>query len=177
VFWGRNEKGIGRQRPLLMVYEEAHSYLPRGGSNQMVSGYSSRAVRRVCKEGRKYGIGALVVSQRPSELDESIVSQIGSFICLRLSNSEDQGFVKSVIPDNTSGLSNLLPSLRTGEGIVIGEAFKIPSRIKIPLIEPRPDSNDPEPSKAWKKEFDKINYSKTINNWRHQVLIKDNEEE
>lgn len=177
VFWGRNEQGIGRQRPLLMVYEEAHSYLPRGGSNQMVSGYSSRAVRRVCKEGRKYGIGALVVSQRPSELDESIVSQIGSFICLRLSNSEDQGIVKSVIPDNTSGLSNLLPSLRTGEGIVIGEAFKIPSRIKIPLIEPRPDSNDPEPSKVWKKEFDEINYSKTINNWRHQVLIKDNKEE
>lgn len=177
VFWGRNEQGIGRQRPLLMVYEEAHSYLPRGGSNQMVSGYSSRAVRRVCKEGRKYGIGALVVSQRPSELDESIVSQIGSFICLRLSNSEDQGIIKSVIPDNTSGLSNLLPSLRTGEGIVIGEAFKIPSRIKIPLIEPRPDSNDPKPSKEWKKEFDTIDYTGTINNWRHQVLIKTQEEE
>jgi DNA helicase HerA-like ATPase len=175
VFWGRNEIGIGRQRPLLMVYEEAHSYLPRGGNNQMISGYSSRAVRRVCKEGRKYGIGALVVSQRPSELDESIVSQIGSFICLRLSNSEDQGIVKSIIPDNTSGLSNLLPSLRTGEGIVLGEAFKIPSRIKIPLVEPRPDSNDPIPSKAWEKEFVSIDYTKTITNWRHQVIIKNEE--
>src|SRR5207247_3940930 len=70
MFWGRDRIGMGRQRPILLVYEEAHLYLPRGGSSQFVSGYATRAVRRVFKEGRKYGIGAIVVSQRAAELDE-----------------------------------------------------------------------------------------------------------
>ncbi|MEI6050091.1 MAG: DUF87 domain-containing protein [Bacteroidota bacterium] len=87
MFWGRYIDGFGRKRPILMVFEEAHSYLPRGGSNQFVVGYACNAVRRICKEGRKYGIGASIISQRPSELDESILSQCGTFISLRLSNT------------------------------------------------------------------------------------------
>ena len=79
MFWGRNLPGIGRQRPLLIVYEEAHIYLAKGGTEQFVSGYSRKAVRRIFKEGRKYGVGAIVVSQRPSELDETILSQCGTF--------------------------------------------------------------------------------------------------
>ena len=89
MFWGRNLDGMGRQRPLLLVYEEAHLYLPRGGISQFVVGYSSKAARRVFKEGRKYGVGAIVVSQRPSELDETVLSQCGTFFAMRLSNSDD----------------------------------------------------------------------------------------
>lgn len=172
-FWGRDIPGFGRQRPLLMVYEEAHSYLPRGGSSQTVAGYASRAVRRICKEGRKYGIGALVVSQRPSDLDETILSQCGTFITLRLSNSEDQGIVGSAMPDNLGSLSELLPSLRTGEAIIVGEAVKIPSRIRLPLMSPRPDSKDPEPSTLWKNvDVDIPEFNKAIQYWRKQKIDK-----
>jgi hypothetical protein len=175
MFWGRNIAGFGRQRPLLMVYEEAHSYLPRGGSSQNVTGYASRAVRRICKEGRKYGIGAMVVSQRPSDLDETILSQCGTFIALRLSNSQDQGIISSAMPDNLGSLSELLPSLRTGEAIIVGEAVKIPSRVRIPRIDPRPDSGDPEPSSAWKDtSINSPEFSKAIVNWRKQKIQKPN---
>lgn len=171
MFWGRFLDGIGRQRPLLMVYEEAHSYLPKGGTNQFVQGYASAAVRRICKEGRKYGIGALIISQRPSDLDSSILSQCGTFLALRLSSSDDQSIVKSSIPDNSSGFAESLPSLRTGEAIVIGEAIKIPSRVLIPLMKPRPDSNDAEPSKEWKKDdIENPNFAKAVTNWRTQKI-------
>ena len=169
MFWGRYLDGIGRQRPVLMVYEEAHSYLPKGGSSQFVQGYSSSAVRRICKEGRKYGIGALIVSQRPSDLDTSILSQCGTFITLRLSSSDDQSIIRSSIPDNSSNLAETLPSLRTGEAIVVGEAIQIPSRILIPLMKPRPDSHDAEPSKEWKKtDIENPAFSRAITNWRKQ---------
>lgn len=173
TFWGRYIPGFGRQRPILMVYEEAHSYLPRGGSNQTVTGYASRAIRRICKEGRKYGIGAIVISQRPSDLDETVLSQCSTFIALRLSNSQDQGIVNAALPDNLGSISELLPSLRTGEAIIIGEAVKIPSRIRLPLISPRPDSSDPEPSVAWKdSSVDKPAFNKAIQNWRKQKIDK-----
>jgi hypothetical protein len=169
MFWGRFLDGIGRQRPLLMVYEEAHSYLPKGGSNQFVQGYSGSAVRRICKEGRKYGIGALIISQRPSDLDSSILSQCGTFIALRLSSSDDQSIIRSSIPDNSSGLADSLSSLRTVEAIVIGEAIKIPSRVLIPLMKPRPDSNDAVPSLEWKKEdIENPDFARAVSNWRKQ---------
>ncbi len=169
MFWGRDLPGLGRQRPLFIVYEEAHGYLPRGGTAQFIAGYASRAVRRVFKEGRKYGVGAIVVSQRPSELDETILSQCGTFIALRLSNGDDQGRVKSTVPDALAGLIDLLPALRTGEALILGEAVKIPSRIRLPLIEPRPKSDDPEPAKRWKEPRPtSIPYNEAITAWRQQ---------
>lgn len=171
MFWGRDLPGIGRQRPLLVVYEEAHAYLPRGGATQFVAGYAARAVRRVFKEGRKYGVGAIVVSQRPSELDESILSQCGTFIALRLSNGDDQGRVKSTVPDSLSGLIDLLPALRTGEALVLGEAIQIPSRVRLPLIEPRPKSDDPEVSARWTAAREpNPDYARAVTAWRQQRL-------
>lgn len=173
TFWGRDLDGMGRNRPVLMVYEEAHSYLPKGGSSPTVTGYASRAVRRICKEGRKYGIGALVVSQRPSDLDEAILSQCGTFFALRLSNTQDQGIINGALPDNLGSLSDLLPSLRTGEAIIVGEGVKIPSRVRLQLITPRPDSQDPEPSKAWKNTSGpEPDFKVAIRNWRHQNVEK-----
>lgn len=173
MFWGRYIDGFGRKRPVLMVFEEAHTYLPRGGSNQFVLGYACNAVRRICKEGRKYGIGASIISQRPSELDDSILSQCGTFISLRLSNSDDQGIIRSSIPDSSFSLSELLPSLRTGEAIIVGEAVKIPSRVIIPLMHPRPDSSDPLPSKEWNDiSIEQPDFPKAINSWRKQTTLK-----
>lgn len=171
MFWGRDLPGIGRQRPLLIVYEEAHGYLPRGDSSQFITGYAGRAVRRIFKEGRKYGVGAIVVSQRPAELDETILSQCGTFFALRLSNSEDQNRIRSTVPEMLAGLIELLPALRTGEALVLGEAVKIPSRIRLPRIEPRPKSDDPEPTKRWQeKRIPKPRYSDAVTGWRQQRI-------
>ncbi len=169
MFWGRDLPGVGKKRPLLIVYEEAHTYLPKGGSAQFVAGYAVRAVRRIFKEGRKYGIGAIVVSQRPSDLDETVLSQCGTFFALRLSNSDDQGRIKSTIPDSLAGLVALLPALRTGEALVIGEGVQIPSRVRLPLIEPRPKSDDPEVAKYWAEKRTKAAfYNKAVTSWRRQ---------
>lgn len=149
MFWGRNEPNTGRNRPLLIAYEEAHSYL---GKNDTI--YAKEAVERIFKEGRKFGLGAVVISQRPSELSETILAQVGTFIALRLTNSSDQAIVKSMAPDNMNSLINLLPALRIGEAVIVGEAINIPSRVRLPLQSPRPDSADPELVKAWKKEYD-----------------------
>lgn len=171
MFWGRDIPGIGRQQPLLVVFEEAHSYLPRGETSQFVTGYASRSVRRILKEGRKYGVGAVIVSQRPSELDETILSQCGSFITLRLSNSGDQGHVKSAVPDSLVGLIELLPALRTGEAIILGEAMQIPSRIRLPLIEPRPTSDDPPVASNWRKpRIDKPAFDVSVTGWRQRRI-------
>lgn len=168
MIWGRDLPGIGRQRPLLIVYEEAHLYLSKGQS-QFVQGYASHAARRILKEGRKYGIGAVVVSQRPSELDETILSQCGTFFALRLSTSDDQGRVKSTVPDSLAGLIDLLPALRTGEAIILGEAVPIPVRVRVRLVEPRPSSSDPEPAKSWSSQrVDNAPYATAITRWRQQ---------
>ena len=169
MYWGSDTKGIGRNRPLLLVFEEAHSYLPKGGSSQFVEGYASQSVRRILKEGRKYGIGAIVVSQRPSELDETILSQCGTFISLRLTNAVDQGMIKSTVPDTLASIAELLPALRTGEAVVVGEATQIPSRIRIPLIEPRPKSDDPKVGLRWRENrLIDVEYNKVVTAWRNQ---------
>ncbi|MEZ5026732.1 MAG: DpnII family type II restriction endonuclease [Chitinophagales bacterium] len=96
-------------------------------------------------------LGALVISQRPSEISETILAQVGTYIALRLTNSSDQSIVKSSAPDNLNSLIDLLPALRTGEAIIVGEAIKIPSRVRIKLNNPRPTSDDPKLVEAWKK--------------------------
>lgn len=165
MFWGRNEPNTGRNRPLLIAYEEAHSYL---GKNDTI--YARDAVERIFKEGRKFGLGAVVISQRPSELSETILAQIGTFIALRLTNSSDQSIVKSMAPDNMNSLINLLPSLRIGEAVVVGEAINIPTRVRLPLQSPRPDSSDPELVMSWLKEYDSISddYKAVVKKIREQ---------
>jgi uncharacterized protein len=166
MFWGRNESYTGKNRPLLLAYEEAHTYLNKNDS----SIYSKLAVEQVFKEGRKFGLGALVISQRPSEISETILAQVGTFIALRLTNSGDQSIVKSSAPDNLNSLIDLLPSLRTGEAIIVGEAIKIPSRVRIKLNNPRPTSDDPKLVESWIKEHpeNNENYKKVVTRIRQQ---------
>lgn len=140
LFWSRRLSQGGRHRPLLVVMEEAHNYL-----NDNFRGIASSVVQRIVKEGRKYGIGAMIVSQRPSEINSTILSQCGTFFALRLANATDRGHISAVLPDNLDGLTNMLPILRTGEAIIIGEAVKLPMRtiIEAPPKDKRPDSQDP----------------------------------
>jgi uncharacterized protein len=168
MFWGRNETYTGKNRPLLLAYEEAHSYLNKNDT----SSYSKQAVEQIFKEGRKFGLGALIISQRPSEISETILAQVGTYFALRLTNSGDQAIVKSSAPDNLNSLIDLLPSLRTGEAIIIGEAIKIPSRVRIKLNNPRPTSEDPKLIECWKKEHpvNPNNYKSVVTHIREQKL-------
>ncbi|MEZ9117714.1 MULTISPECIES: ATP-binding protein [Vibrio] len=140
LFWARNLSQGGRSRPLLIVMEEAHIYL-----NDTLDGAASKIVQRIVKEGRKYGIGAMIVSQRPSEINPTILSQCGTFFALRLTNSSDRAHISSALSDSLDGLTNMLPILRTGEAIILGESVKLPMRTSItaPPENRRPDSQDP----------------------------------
>ena len=115
LFWSRLLPEGGRSRPLLFVLEEAHAYL-----NTRNEGAASVAARRIVKEGRKYGLGAMIVSQRPAEIDPTILSQCGTLFAMRLANNSDRSHVTGTVSDNLEGLFNMLPSLRTGEAIIVG---------------------------------------------------------
>lgn len=172
LFWGQNTKIGGKSQPLFIVLEEAHSYL-KAGANSI----ASRTVQSIAKEGRKYGVGLLLVTQRPSELDETVLSQCGTLIALRMNNSKDRGHIKSAVQDELQTMVDLLPSLRTGEGLVSGEAVKIPSRIKFYKTSNAPKSSDPNVSEQWGKETPpKEEYKKSIKYWRTQNLENKMEE-
>lgn len=138
LFWARHLPEGGRSRPLLVVLEEAHAYL--SASNE---GTASMAARRIVKEGRKYGLGAMIVSQRPSEIGATILSQCGTMFAMRPANASDRSQVTGTVMDSLEGLFNMLPALRTGEAIVVGEAVHLPLRalIDAPALNRRPDSH------------------------------------
>jgi DNA helicase HerA-like ATPase len=170
LYWARNLSEGGRERPLLVVLEEAHAYLQ--GDKDVPS---SRMIKKIVREGRKYGVGVMVVSQRPSEIDPTILSQCGTLFALRLSNSQDRNQITSASSDNLEGLFSLLPILRTGEALVVGEAVHIPTRV---LIDPppegrRPASEDPLVFEAnlpggWNRNQEGGNYRDVVEAWRKQ---------
>lgn len=148
--------------PILFVCEEAHRYVPNHGEAQYKE--AQEAVRRIAKEGRKYGVGLMLVSQRPSDVEATVLSQCNSWIILRLTNSNDQEHVSKFLPDSLLGLTKMLPSLTRREAIFVGEAAALPSRIRINKLEPEqlPDSNDISFVKGWVNEPTKTNELKKI---------------
>lgn len=165
LFWSREKTEGGVERPLLVVMEEAHRYL--GAQSR---GLASEMARRIAKEGRKYGVGAMVVSQRPSEVDETVLSQCGTFFALRLSNPDDRARVRGTLPDGLTGLLDVLPVLRTGEAVVTGESAKLPMRcrVELPSEEHRPRSEDPEVTQQWRLRRRAEGYERVVASWRAQ---------
>ena len=165
LFWSREKSEGGISRPLLVVMEEAHRYL-----SDRLKGTASEVVQRIVKEGRKYGVGAMVVSQRPSEVNETILSQCGTFFALRLSNPSDRARVQGTLPDGLVGLLDVLPILRTGEAIITGEAAKLPMRCRVtlPAKEHRPRSEDPNVSANWGMARREEGYERVVASWRAQ---------
>ena len=165
LFWSREKTEGGVLRPLLVVMEEAHRYVSPESGN-----IAADIVKRIAKEGRKYGVGAMLVSQRPAEIDETVLSQCGTLIALRLTNPADRARVKGALPDNLAGLMDLLPVLRTGEAIIAGEAARLPVRCRVflPSSEHLPNSGDPEVSKAWAARRVAEGYDRVVASWRAQ---------
>ena len=141
-----NEPGIGRPSPVLVVLEEAHRYLA-DSANTLTRG----SANRIAREGRKYGVGLLLVTQRPAELPDTALAQCGTLLALRLSNAEDQGTIRAALPDAIGGLADVLPSLRTGECVVSGEGTILPARVLVDKPNPRPEADDPS-LKPWRGE-------------------------
>ena len=165
LFWSREKAEGGVERPLLIVMEEAHRYMA-----SQSTGTATEVIQRIAKEGRKYGVGAMVVSQRPSEVNETVLSQCGTFFALRLSNPDDRARVRGTLPDGLVGLLDVLPVLRTGEAIVTGEAAKLPMRCRVtlPASEHRPHSEDPKVTEKWELEKREEGYERVVASWRSQ---------
>lgn len=170
LFWARYQPEGGRARPLLFVLEEAHAYLNSGNDSP-----ASIAARRIVKEGRKYGVGAMIVSQRPAEVDPTILSQCGTMFAMRLANATDRSHVTGTVSDNLEGLFAMLPALRTGEAIIVGESVQLPLRAMIepPAKNRRPDSRDPlvhDPNSqgGWNRQKQPEDYAKVVELWRSE---------
>ena len=165
AIWARNEP----KRPILLVCEEAHRYIP---NSNVGAGQSVRKIlERIAKEGRKYGVSLGLITQRPSDLAEGVLSQCGTIISLRLNNDRDQAFVRAAMPEGARGFLDSIPALRNRECIICGEGVSIPIRVSLDDLEERkrPASGDPSISDLWKQcggEEDIL--SRTINRWRNQ---------
>jgi len=149
--------------PILLVYEEAHKYVPKIQSAKYNS--SRFAIERIAKEGRKYGVTLVLVTQRPSEISETIFSQCNNFIAMRLTNPEDQNYVKRLLPDSLGPLTESLPILSSGEAILIGDSLVMPSLVKIDECNPEPSSKDINYLQEWKKKWVNVEFDKIINKW------------
>ncbi|ELY97354.1 ATPase AAA [Natrialba asiatica DSM 12278] len=153
-------RGIGRPSPVLVVLEEAHRYL-----SDSADGLTRDAANRIAREGRKYGVGLLAVTQRPKELPATALAQCGTLISLRLTNSEDQGTIKAALPDTVTGIADVLPSLRTHEAIISGEAVELPVRAFLDKPNPWPEAEDPS-LEPWRSNPEAPDVEDVLTSWR-----------
>ncbi len=163
AIWSRNEP----QRPILLVCEEAHRYIPRDDTGSSVA----RILGRIAKEGRKYGVSLGLITQRPSDLAEGVLSQCGTIISMRLNNDRDQAFVRAAMPEGARGFLDSIPALRNRECIICGEGVAIPIRVAFDPLEAdkRPASDDPLFSELWKESGGEEQIiARTIQRWRSQ---------
>ena len=156
------------QRPLLLVCEEAHRYVPKDESAE--TGQAVRKIlERIAKEGRKYGVSLGLITQRPSDLAEGVLSQCGTILSMRLNNDRDQACVRAAMPEGARGFLDAIPALRNRECIVCGEGVAIPIRVRFDDLEPekRPASSDPSFARLWRETGDEEGIiSRTIKRWR-----------
>ncbi|GGG02555.1 ATP-binding protein [Paenibacillus abyssi] len=152
-----------KRLPLYLVFEEAHNYIPK--ESNATTRLPKKYLGRIAKEGRKYGINQLIISQRPSDLCETIVSQCSNFFVLRVTNPNDQSFINQVLPDHLNTLSGMIPFFQNGECLVAGECVTIPTKVIITPPHPEPNSSDVEFSSVWKRKLEEYNVHDTIHRW------------
>ncbi|MFN7990020.1 MAG: ATP-binding protein [Thermoanaerobaculia bacterium] len=155
-----------REFPILLVCEEAHAYIPRVSESQYAG--SRRSMERIAKEGRKYGVGLGVVSQRPHEVSETVLAQCGTFICLRITNPDDQGYIRSLVPESEGDLVSILAGLGRGEALVLGEAVPLPTRLQFDRPDPAPNSDDVDFYRHWKDGPTEVDVEAIVMRWRSQ---------
>jgi DNA helicase HerA-like ATPase len=153
--------------PILLICEEAHAYITREKESQFEG--ARKSMERIAKEGRKYGVGLTIVSQRPHEISETVLSQCGTFICLRITNPDDQEYIRKLVPEAERDLVNILAGMRRGEALVLGEAAPMPTRTQIDTPSPTPRSNDIDFYKHWIEGPEDLDITTIVDRWRRQV--------
>ena len=151
--------------PILVVFEEAHMYLSMTGKSKA----ARKTVERIAKEGRKYGVSTMIVSQRPGEISETITAQCNNFVAMRLLNPNDQAYVRKLVPDTLSNFIDILPTLQQGEAFIIGDSVAIPTRVMVDMPDPRPASGDIKFFEKWQKGDEQTNVADVVTNWWKQI--------
>jgi hypothetical protein len=155
-----------REFPILLMCEEAHAYIPRDSDSQFAG--SRKSMERIAKEGRKYGVGLAIVSQRPHEVSETVLAQCGTFICLRITNPDDQAYLKKLVPESEGDLVSVLAGLGRGEALVLGEAVPLPTRLQFEKPNPMPNSDDVDFYNKWRTGPDDLDVDAIVKRWRSQ---------
>jgi hypothetical protein len=155
-----------REFPILLMCEEAHAYIPRASESQFAG--SRKSMERIAKEGRKYGVGLAVVSQRPHEVSETVLAQCGTFICLRITNPDDQAYVRSLVPESEGDLVSVLAGLGRGEALILGEAVPLPTRLQFDKPNPTPNSDDIDFYAKWREGPTDLDVDAIVKRWRSQ---------
>lgn len=172
----RHSIGETNDVPFLIVCEEAHNYVPKSDISDYKA--SKKSIERIAKEGRKYGLSLMVVSQRPSEVSDTIFSQCNNFISLRLTNMSDQSYIKNLLPNNTNSIAEILPVLGPGECLVVGDATPIPSIVSVDMPNPRPHSENVKVRDIWNEDWktidieeeNKVILDDVIKRWRGEEI-------
>ncbi len=158
------------RHPIALLCDEAHLYMPQRNMADSADDISLDIFERIAKEGRKYGVSLVVISQRPSEVNKTMLSQCSNFVSMRLTNAEDQSVIKRLLPDSLGGFSDILPTLDTGEALVVGDASLLPSRIRIDEPLNKPNSGTVDFWDEWQKPAKDKRLSIAVGNWRKQNI-------
>lgn len=156
----KHERNEVNDVPFMIVCEEAHNYVPRSGSVDYAA--SRKSIERIAKEGRKYGISLMVVSQRPSEVSDTIFAQCNNFIALRLTNISDQSYIKNLLPNNTNAVAEILPTLQPGQCLMVGDASPIPAIVQLEKPNPEPQSKNVDVYDVWKEDWKEIDRDESV---------------
>ena len=158
-----------KRHPVALFCDEAHLYIPDRSEGNAANDVSISIFERIAKEGRKYGVGLVVISQRPSEVNRTVLSQCNNLVSMRLTNAEDQGVVRRLLPDSLGGFSDLLPILDTGEALVVGDASLLPSRIRIAEPSSHPNSGTVDFWDKWSTREAIGAIPAAVDGWRKQT--------
>jgi DNA helicase HerA-like ATPase len=158
------------RHPIALFCDEAHLYIPERQSSAGGEAFAVDAFERIAKEGRKYGVGLVVISQRPSEVNRTVLSQCNNLIAMRLTNGDDQMVVRRLLPDSLGGFSELLPVLDTGEALVVGDASLLPTRVRIQTPNNKPNSGTVPFWDKWSDDKEVAKLSEAVANWRKQAV-------
>ncbi len=158
------------RHPIALFCDEAHLYIPERQSSSGGEAFAVEIFERIAKEGRKYGVGLVVISQRPSEVNRTVLSQCNNLVAMRLTNGDDQGVVRRLLPDSLGGFSDLLPVLDTGEALVVGDASLLPTRVRVVQPDNKPNSGTVPFWDRWGEDKEVAKIPDAVASWRKQAI-------
>ena len=170
VFTANQWTARDQRHPISLLCDEAHLYIPERTGTNAGDAISVNIFERIAKEGRKYGLGLVVISQRPSEVNRTVLSQCNNVIAMRLTNGDDQSVIKRLLPDSLGGFGDLLPILDTGEALVVGDATLLPTRVRISEPSKKPNSGTIDFWTEWNAKDPRDGIRRAIDAWRRQSL-------